>query len=98
MVLPLRRLRHLGSGIVQSHHPRPNLANQGFGDGEDLAEQMVEALADVVIAALEPIQVRYREVTEDPGYIDGILRQSVEKLRPTIDETMERVRQAMGFK
>jgi len=64
---------------------------KGYGD-------LKRELADVVIAALEPIQARYREVAEDPGYIDGILRQSVEKLRPTIDETMERVRQAMGFK
>jgi len=64
---------------------------KGYGD-------LKRELADVVIAALEPIQARYREVTEDLGYIDGILRQSVEKLRPTIDETMERVRRAMGFK
>jgi tryptophanyl-tRNA synthetase len=64
---------------------------KGYGD-------LKRELADVVIAALEPIQARYREVTEDPEYIDGILRQSVEKLRPTVDETMDRVRRAMGLK
>jgi tryptophanyl-tRNA synthetase len=55
-------------------------------------------LADLVIAVLEPLQARYREVTEDPAEIDGLLRQSVARLRPIVDDTMDRVRRAMGHR
>ena len=55
-------------------------------------------MADQVLAALEPIQARYREVTEDPAYIDGLLEESAAKLRPIVDDTMDRVRRAMGHR
>jgi tryptophanyl-tRNA synthetase len=55
-------------------------------------------LADLIIASLEPLQTRYREVTEDPAYIDRLLQKSVAKLRPIVDATMGRVRQVMGHR
>ena len=64
---------------------------KGYGD-------LKGELADLVIADLEPLQARYREVTEDPSYIDGLLQQNVEKLRPIVDQTMDRVRRAMGLR
>lgn len=66
-------------------------ADKGYGD-------LKGAVADQVLATLEPIQARYREVTEDPAYIDGLLEQSAAKLRPIIDGTMDRVRRAMGHR
>ena len=66
-------------------------AGKGYGD-------LKGAVADQVLAALEPIQARYREVTEDPTYIDGLLEQSAAKLRPIVDGTMDRVRRAMGHR
>ena len=66
-------------------------AGKGYGD-------LKRELADQVIAALEPVQAQYREVTEDPGYIDRLLQQSVDKLRPIVDGTMDQVRRVMGFK
>ena len=68
-----------------------HFSGKGYGD-------LKKELADLVIASLEPLQARYREITEDPAYIDGLLLQSVEKLRPIIDDTMDRVRRAMGHR
>jgi tryptophanyl-tRNA synthetase len=68
-----------------------HFAGKGYGD-------LKRELADLVIASLEPLQARYREVTADPAHIDGLLAQSVEKLRPTVDATMARVRQVMGHR
>lgn len=68
-----------------------HFSGKGYGD-------LKKDLADLVIASLEPLQARYQEITEDPAYIDGLLQQSVEKLRPTVDDTMDRVRRAMGHR
>ena len=59
---------------------------------------MKKELAEVVIAEIEPIQARYRELTADPTYIDEVLAESVEKLRPIVDATMDAVRRAMGHR
>ena len=68
-----------------------HFAGKGYGD-------LKKGLADRVIASLEPLQARYREITADPAHIDELLAQSVEKLRPTVYATMARVRQVMGHR
>ena len=68
-----------------------HFAGKGYGD---LKKELVE----VVIAEIEPIQTRYRELTADPTYIDEVLTESVEKLRPIVDATMDAVRRAMGHR
>ena len=55
-------------------------------------------LADLVISVLEPLQQRYREYTDDPAYIDGILARSAERLRPVVDQTMTQVRSVLGLR
>jgi tryptophanyl-tRNA synthetase len=60
--------------------------------------QLKGDLADLVVAALEPVQARYREITGAPEYIDQVLAQSVARLRPLVDATMTRVRCAMGLR
>ena len=42
----------------------------------DLKKQVAEA----VVAALEPIQQRYREITAEPGYIAGVLEEGARKV------------------
>ena len=75
-----------GYAEIEAH-----FAGKGYGD---LKKELVE----VVIAEIEPIQVRYRELTADPTYIDEVLIESVEKLRPIVDATMDAVRRAMGHR
>ena len=66
-------------------------AGKGYGD-------LKREVADLVIGTLEPLQARYRELQEDPGYIDGVLERSAQRLRPVVDDTMNRVRRAMGLR
>lgn len=68
-----------------------HFADKGYAD-------LKGEVAEAVIAELEPIQVRYREIEEEVGYIDEVLGAGVEKLRPIVDETMDNARRAMGFK
>ncbi|MBI2503753.1 MAG: tryptophan--tRNA ligase [Candidatus Latescibacteria bacterium] len=60
--------------------------------------QLKGDLAELVIAALEPIQARYHQITSAPEYIDQVLAQGVVRLRPLVESTMLRVRQAMGLR
>ena len=64
---------------------------KGYGD-------LKKEVAEAVIAEIEPIQARYRELTVDPSHIDGVLAQSVANLRPIVDQTMDAVRRAMGHR
>jgi tryptophanyl-tRNA synthetase len=64
---------------------------KGYGD-------LKKEVAEAVIAEIEPIQARYRELTADPSHIDGVLDQSVANLRPIVDQTMDAVRRAMGHR
>jgi tryptophanyl-tRNA synthetase len=54
-------------------------------------------VAEAVIARLEPIQQRYREVTADPFYIDSVLRQGRERVLPITEDTVRTAKRAMGL-
>jgi tryptophanyl-tRNA synthetase len=59
----------------------------------DLKKQV----AEMMVGKLEPIQRRYREITEDTGYLDGVLREGAEAVTPIADSTVELVKQRMGL-
>lgn len=59
----------------------------------DLKKQVAES----VIAELEPLQARYRQIREEPGYLEGILREGAERVRPIAAETVELTKQRMGL-
>lgn len=59
----------------------------------DLKKQV----AETVIAGLEPLQARYREITADPAYLDSILHESVERVEPIAKQTVELVKERMGL-
>ena len=64
---------------------------KGYGD-------MKRELADVVIATLEPVQARFRELTEDPAYIDELLAEHAGRVRVIASATMDKVRRVMGLR
>jgi len=68
-----------------------HFAGKGYGD-------LKKGVLEVVMAEIEPIQARYAEISEDPAYIDGVLAESVERLRPIVEQTMDAVRRAMGHR
>lgn len=63
---------------------------RGYGD-------LKKGVADVVIAELEPIQQKYKELTDDPAYIDGILAYGAEKAAEVAGKTLIEAQEAMGF-
>jgi tryptophanyl-tRNA synthetase len=59
----------------------------------DLKKQV----AEMVVAHLEPFQQRYREITADPAYLAGILREGAERVAPIANDTVRTVKQRMGL-
>jgi tryptophanyl-tRNA synthetase len=65
---------------------------EGLGYGETK-----KRVADIVIASLEPIQRRFRELSAEPGYIDRVLREGAERVLPIANSTIELVKERMGL-
>src|SRR5579885_1995615 len=59
----------------------------------DLKKQVAEA----VIAALEPIQQRYRQVMDETGYLARVLEEGAQRIAPIARTTVEKVKRAMGL-
>ncbi|MBZ5579912.1 MAG: tryptophan--tRNA ligase [Acidobacteriia bacterium] len=59
----------------------------------DLKKQV----AEIVISHLEPFQQRYRQITAEPGYLDGVLKEGAARVAPIADETVRLVKERMGL-
>jgi tryptophanyl-tRNA synthetase len=69
---------------------RSEFAGLRYGDTK-------KRVAEAVVAALEPVQQRYREITADPSYVAGVLAKGAERVTPAAEETVEKVKRAMGL-
>lgn len=65
-------------------------AEMGWGQFKPL-------LTDTVIAALEPIQTKYHEITADKAFLDHVLKTGQEKADIVANATLKRVQDALGF-
>ncbi len=65
-------------------------AGSGYGD-------LKSALAEVVVAALEPIRTRYTELMADPGEIERALAKGAARAREVAEETMVDVWEVTGL-
>jgi tryptophanyl-tRNA synthetase len=54
-------------------------------------------VAEAVIASLEPIQKRYRDIVAEKGYIARVLEDGAEKVGPIANDTVHKVKRAMGL-
>jgi len=54
-------------------------------------------VSEAVIARLEPIQRRYREVTEDPAFVDRVLARGRNHVLPIAEDTIRKAKAAMGL-
>ena len=63
---------------------------KGYGKFKD-------AVADCVIAALEPIQKRYDEISADKGYLQDVLMDGAERATALAQRTMFKVRRKIGY-
>ena len=56
-----------------------------------------KSVAEAVVAALEPIQAKYREIVADPGYIEGVLKTAAERVSIIANDTVAQTKRAMGL-
>ena len=59
--------------------------------------QFKPLLTETAIAALKPIQDKYNELMSDRDYLDSVLRDGAEKASVVANQTLTRVKDAMGF-
>ena len=55
------------------------------------------ALVDVSVAKLSPIAAEMKRLTQDPAYIDGILAQGADRATVIATETMNAIKDILGF-
>lgn len=84
----------LGLYAILSGQGRDSVATQcadmGWGQFKPL-------LTEAAVAALEPIQSRYKELIDHPEELDLVLEQGRQKAEAVANATLNRVRQALGF-
>lgn len=56
-----------------------------------------QALADAIIAKLEPIQTEYDKLMDDKGYLTSILEDGAVKARKRSTATLSRIKELFGF-
>lgn len=66
-------------------------AGQGYGT-------LKKRVAEVVIGTLEPIQARYRELTEDPAYVEQILKEGADRVRPIAENRLRVAQERLGLR
>jgi len=69
---------------------RSHFAGMRYGD-------LKKQVAEMVVSHLEPFQKRYREITSEPGYVAGVLRQGAERVAPIASSTVDLVKSRMGL-
>jgi tryptophanyl-tRNA synthetase len=65
--------------------------SKGYGN---LKKQVAEA----VIAALEPMQTRYYEMAQDPAYIEQILKEGADRVRPIAERRLRVAQERLGLR
>lgn len=69
---------------------RSHFAGMRYGD-------LKKTVAEAVVAGLEPVQQRYREISTEPGYLKRVLRESAERVSPVANSTVRLVKERMGI-
>src|ERR1700730_15249933 len=59
----------------------------------DLKKQV----AEMVVCSLEPMQKRFREIMDEPGYLTGVLKEGAERVSPIAKSTVQLVKERMGL-
>ncbi len=69
---------------------KAQFAGMRYGD-------LKKTVAEAVVAALDPIQKRYREIMEETGYVARVLDEGAQRIIPIANQTVENVKRAMGL-
>lgn len=55
-------------------------------------------VADAVIATLEPVQACYYELTKDPAYVEQILKEGADRVRPIAEHRLWTAQEKLGLR
>jgi tryptophanyl-tRNA synthetase len=55
-------------------------------------------VAEAVIAALQPVQARYFDMAKDPGYIEQILKEGADRVRPIAENRLYVAQRHLGLR
>ncbi len=69
---------------------RGHFSGMRYGD-------LKKQVAEMVIANLEPLQKRYAEIMDEPGYLTGVLTEGAERVSPIAKSTVQLVKERMGL-
>ena len=69
---------------------RGHFSGMRYGD-------LKKQVAEMVIANLEPLQKRYAEIMDEPGYLANILKEGAERVQPIAKSTVQLVKERMGL-
>jgi tryptophanyl-tRNA synthetase len=78
---------------VLTGQSRPAIEDKFAGKGYGFLKR---ELVDTVVKTLEPIQTRYREITEREGYLDELLASGAARASAIADQTLADVRRLTG--
>jgi tryptophanyl-tRNA synthetase len=74
--------------------PKPEVLAQ-FGGAQ--FSGFKSSLVDLAVAKLSPIAAEMKRLTGDPAYVDGILIEGADRARAIASETMNAVKDIVGF-
>jgi tryptophanyl-tRNA synthetase len=84
--------------IYSAVQPTPRSKDDILREVQDMNwGQFKPLLADAVVAHLEPIQKRYKQVREDETYLMGVLKDGADSANQIASKTLQSARVAMGF-
>jgi tryptophanyl-tRNA synthetase len=69
---------------------RAHFSGMRYGD-------LKKQVAEMVIASVEPLQKRYAEIMNEPGYLTGVLKEGAERVAPIAKSTVQLVKERMGL-
>ena len=80
------------------------MAFQDWSEAEAFGEfngmrygDLKKKVADIVVSHLEPLQKRYAEIMDEPGYLTGVLKEGAERVSPIAKSTVQLVKERMGL-
>jgi len=65
-------------------------AGKGYGD-------LKKAVVEAINTTLEPLQKRFSELMNEPGYLDSVLAHGADKARVMAEQTLQQVKEKVGF-
>ena len=79
-------------------------ACMGWGNAQAYAEfdhlrygDLKKKVAEIVVSQLEPLQKRYAEIMDEPGYLTGVLKEGAERVSPIAKSTVQLAKERMGL-